>query len=104
MQRAGAPIPTPPAGPADPMPAKYWDAVLRDPRAQPIGPCRASAGRHAERGRSFLMVCRLFETNKERVMHTLKAIAPGKWDPGSILNACSADSGRESFDVHTATA
>jgi hypothetical protein len=34
----------------------------------------------------------------------LTAIAPGKWDPVSILKACSAACGRESFDADESTA
>jgi hypothetical protein len=35
---------------------------------------------------------------------TLTAIAPGRWDPVSILKACAAACGRESFDVDESTA
>jgi hypothetical protein len=43
-------------------------------------------------------------THKTKQQVPLTAIAPGKWDPVSILNACSAACGRQSFDVDVATA
>ncbi len=42
-------------------------------------------------------------THKTKLV-SLTAIAPGKWDPVSILKACSAACDRQSFDVDEATA